>query len=317
MHWRDALLRLRALFFRRDMDEELSEELQFHVEMQAAKNQARNLDPTEAKRQARLQFGSIERASEECREARGLNLVENLLQDLRYALRILKKSPVFTAVAVLTLGFGIGLNTTLFSVVDAVALKPIPVRDSGRIVRLERWYSSGARGDIQYVFSHAEFRFLSEHNKVFSSLIEASFPRQIATSLPLDAEAARVSKAVTGPPEQAIAQMVSANYFAELGIAPVLGRVFREDEGSAPGADPVVVLSYPYWRKRFGGDSSVIGKIVKINNTAFTVIGVTPRRFVGTGNPPVLVDLWTPLSMQAQVVPGQDWLNQPLDYRFQ
>jgi len=317
MQWQDIVLRLRALFSRPEMDEELKEELQFHLEMQARKNQADSVNPAEARRRARLQFGSAERAAEECREARGLSLIENLLQDLRYAFRILKKSPIFTAVAVLTLGFGIGLNTTLFSVVNVVALKPIPVRDSGRIVRLERWFASNSRGDIQYVFSHAEYRFFSEHNKVFSSLIEATFPRHIAASLPLDAATARVSKAVMGPPEQAVAQMVSANYFSDLGVAPILGRVFRQDEGSTPGADSLIVLSYSYWQKRFSGDPAIVGKIVRINDTTFTVIGVTPRRFVGTGNPPVLVDLWTPLSMQAQVVPGQDWLNHPLDYRIQ
>lgn len=316
MYWRDALLRVQALLLHRQMDRELKEELQFHLDMQARKNEAGNRDPAEARRQARLQFGSIERATEECRESRGISALQNLLQDLRYAVRILKKSPVFTAFAVLTLGFGIGLNTSLFSVVAAVALKPIPVRDSGRIVRLERWFVSGARGDIQYGFSHAEFQFFSEHNKVFSSLIETSFPRQVAASLPLD-QAALESKAVMGPPEQATAQMVSANYFSELGVAPVLGRVFRQDEGQVPGADPVVVLSYPYWQTRFGGDPSIVGKIVKIGDTAFSVIGVAPRRFVGTGNPPVLVDLWTLLTMQPQVVPGEDWLNQPLDYRIQ
>jgi predicted permease len=317
MKWQDILLRLRAFCSRREMDEELNEELQFHLEMQARKNHVNGVSAAEARRRGRLQFGSFERATEECREARGLAPLENLGQDLRYAFRILKKSPVFTAVAVLTLGFGIGLNTTLFSVVNVIALKPIPVRGSGRIVRLERWFASDARGDIQYVFSHAEYRFFSEHNKVFSSLIEASFPRQIAVSLPLDSAAARVSKAVMGPPEQAIAQMVSANYFLDLDVAPVLGRVFREDEGITPGADPVVVLGYPYWQKRFSGDPAIVGKVVKINDTTFTVIGVAPRRFVGTGNPPVLVDVWTPLSMQGQVVPGQDWLNQPLNYRIQ
>ena len=299
------------------MDEELNDELQFHLEMQARKNQTGNVGSVEAKRRARLQFGSVEWAAEECREARGLAPFEDLFQDLRYALRILRKSPVFTAVAVLTLGFGIGLNTTLFSVVDAVALKPIPVRDSGRVVRLERWFASYARGDIQYQFSDAESRFFSDHNKTFSSLIEASFPEQIAVSLPLDAATSRVSKAFMGPPEQALAQMVSANYFSELGVVPVAGRIFRADEGDTPGADPVVVLSYSYWQQRFSGDPSIIGKIVKINDTAFTVIGVAPRQFVGTGNPPVLVNLWTLVSMQAQVLPGQDWLNQPRDYRLQ
>ena len=317
MHWRDALLRLRALARRDRMDEELNDELQFHLEMQARKNQADDVGLAEARRRARLQFGSVERAVEQCREARGLAPLEDILQDLRYGFRILRKSPVFTAAAVLTLGFGIGLNTTLFSVVDAVALKPIPVRDSGRVVRLERWFASYARGDIQYMFSHAEFRFFSEHNRTFSSLIEASFPEQIAVSLPLNAATNRVSKAVMGPPEQALAQMVSQNYFSDLGVVPVLGRIFREDEGHTPGADPVAILSYSYWQQRFGGDTSVVGKIVKIGDTAFTVIGVAPHSFVGTGNPPVLVNLWTLVSMQAQLLPGQDWLNQPRNYRLQ
>ena len=209
------------------------------------------------------------------------------------------------------------MNTTLFSVVNAVALKPIPVRDSVRIVRLERWFAINARGDIQYVFSHAEFLFFSEHNRVFSTLIETTFPLQIAASMPLDAVEARATKAVIGPPEQTTAQMVSANYFSELGVAPVLGRLFHPVEGRTPGTDPVVVLSYPFWQKRFGGDPSVVGKIVKINETAFTVIGVAPLRFVGTGNPPVIVDMWSLLSMQPQVLPGRDWLNQPRDYKIQ
>src|SRR5262249_8136904 len=107
------------------------------------------------------------------------------------------------------------------------------------------------------------------------------------------------------------------NYFANLGATPALGRGFRSGEGETPGADPVVVLSYPYWQTRFGADVSTLGKVLKINETMFTVIGIAPREFVGTGNPPLTPDFWTPLSMQAQVLRGQDWLNQPLDYEMQ
>jgi macrolide transport system ATP-binding/permease protein len=317
MHWRDALLRLRALLFRRQVDEELQEELQFHLEMQARRNQDHNLEAAEARRQARLQFGSFERATEQCREVRGFPRLDTFLQDLRYALRILKKSPIFTAVAVLTLGFGIGLNTTLFSVVDAAALKPIPVRGSGRILRLERWFASGLHGDQQYVFSYAEFRYFSEHNKVLSSLMAMSFPRTVSASLPLDAATAHATKEVMGPPEQAVVQMVSSNYFSELSDAPILGRAFGQDEGNVPGANPVLILSFSYWQTRFAADPLIVGKIVKINGTSFTIVGVAPRQFVGTGNPPVSIDFWTPLSMQAQVLPGQDWLNQPNDYEVQ
>ena len=309
--------RIYAFFRATQIDNDLDAEMASHLEFAIEENVRRGLSPVEARRQALIRFGGVQQARERHREARSLPRVETFLQDLRYALRLLKKGPVFTAVAVLTLGFGIGLNTTLFSVVDAVALKPIPVRDSGRVVRLERWFASYARGDIQYQFSHAEFRFFSENNKTFSSLIEASFPQQIAVSLPLDGATSRVSKAVMGPPEQALAQMISPNYFSKLGVVPVLGRIFREDEGEVPGADPVAVLSYSYWQSRFAGDASIVGKIVKINDSAFTVIGVAARQFLGTGNPPVLVNLWTLVSMQAQVWPGQDWLNQPRDYRLQ
>src|SRR5438045_1501092 len=117
--------------------------------------------------------------------------------------------------------------------------------------------------------------------------------------------------------ENATAQMVSENYFAELGALPALGRGFRADEGEIASADAVVVLSFPYWQARFGSDALILGKVLKINDTAFTVIGVAPREFVGTGNPPVMADFYAPLTMQAQVLPVQDWLNQPLDYEIQ
>ena len=241
--------------------------------------------------------------------------MHKLLLDSRYAVRLLAKNPVFTAVAVVTLGFGIGLNTTLFSVLNAVALKPVPVRDSGRIVRLERWFASGLHGDAQYAFSYPEFRSFASHNRVFSGVIATSFPMPVSASLPEEPATAGTKASAMGPAENATVQLVSSNYLADLGARLILGRTFTA--GDDPGSDPTLVLSYNYWQTHFSGDPQVVGKPLKINQTLFTVIGVAAREFVGTGNPPVVPDFWAPLSRQAQIVPGQDWANHPLEYELQ
>jgi len=308
---------IKHLFLRRRLYGDLSEEIREHLEEKIEELVAGGMSRKEATYAARRAFGNVTLTEENSRDVWRWAAIEDFFMDVRYGLRMLAKSPIFTVVAVLTLGFGIGLNTTLFSVVNAVALKPVPVRDSGRIVRLERWFANNLHGDSQYAFSYGEFRYFAEQNKVFSSLIATSFPLRVTASLPLDPAAARVAKTLIGPPENATVQMVSANYFAELGAAPTLGRGFRPDEGEVASAEPVAVLSYPYWQTRFGSDPLILGKILKINDTAFTVIGVAPREFVGTGNPPVMADFYAPLTMQAQVLPGQDWLNQPLDYEIQ
>src|SRR5690349_5710480 len=137
MHWRDALLRLRALFFRRRMDEELSEELQFHLEMQARKNQNQNLGPHEAKRRARLQFGSIDRTTEECREQRGVSAIEIVARDVRYAAHLLRRNPAFTSAALLLLALGIGATTAVFTVARQVLLRGLAVQNPGELTELE------------------------------------------------------------------------------------------------------------------------------------------------------------------------------------
>lgn len=317
---RTLISRLRAFLGAAKLDEELDCEIESHLAMLREENVRRGMSQDAARDAARREFGSVTQVIQSYRESRGLPWLETFLRDSRYALRMLKKSPVFTGVAVLTLGFGIGLNTTLFSVINVVAFKPVPVRDSSRIMRLERWFATnvhGLHGENQYAFSYAEFRDFAERNRVFSSLIATSFPIRIAASLPLDASTTRVTEARIGSPENAIVQIVSVNYFSELGVSPGLGRAFRPDEGEVAGAAPVVVLSYPYWQTRFGADPLILGKSLKINDTAFTIVGVAPREFVGTGNPPVTPDFWTPLSMQLQVLPAQDWASQPLDYEIQ
>src|SRR5881394_2702642 len=308
---------LKRLFSRRRLYGELSEETREHLEEKIEELVASGMSRKEAAHGARREFGNVTLIEEDSRTVWRWPSFEDFFMDVRYGLRMLAKSPIFTVVAVLTLGFGIGLNTTLFSVVNAVALKPVPVRNSERIVRLERWFRNNLHGDSQYGFSYEEFRYFAGQNRVFSSLIATSFPLRVTASLPLDPAAARVAKTLIGPPENATVQLVSENYLAEAGALPALGRGFRSDEGEIAGADPVAVLSYPYWQTRFGSDPLILGKVLKINDTAFTVIGVAPREFVGTGNPPVMADFWTPLTMQAQVLPDEDWLNHPLDYEIQ
>src|SRR6266513_1715378 len=284
----------KQLFSRRRLYGDLSEEIREHLEEKIDELVAGGMPRKEAAAIARREFGNVTLIEEDSRTVWRWPSLEVFFMDVRYGLRMLAKSPIFTVVAVLTLGFGIGLNTTLFSVVNTVALKPVPVRNSERIVRLERWFANNSHGDNQYAFFYEEFRHFAEQNKVFSSLIATSFPLRVTVSLPLDPAAARLAKTLIGPPENATAQMVSENYFAELGALPALGRGSRAHEGEIASADPVVVLSYPYWQTRFGSDPLILGKVLKINDTAFTVIGVAPREFVGTGNPPVMADFWTP-----------------------
>ena len=316
--WRYTIpLRMRSLFRRKEVEKELNEELQYHVEQKTREHVAAGLSAAEARRRAIREFGGVELSKENCRDARRVNLIETFLQDVRYGMRVLRKNPGFTLVAILTLALGVGLNTTLFSVFNAVALKPVPVRDSRRFVRLERWFASNALGTTQYAFSYAEFRSFGAQNRAFSSLVAVSFPLRVAASVPLDVSAPSSNATRMNAPESATAELVSANYFAELGVTPAAGRVLLPEEDRTPGGDAVVVLSYSYWQARFNGNAAILGKIVMLNDTPFTVVGVTSREFLGTGNPPVIPDYWTPVSMQAQVRPGQDWLNQPLDYEFQ
>src|SRR5205807_5527918 len=208
-----------------------------HLEEKIEELVAEGISRKEAAARARREFGNVTLIEEDSRTVWRWPSIEDFFIDVRYGLRMLAKSPIFTVVAVLTLGFGVGLNTTLFSVVNAVALKPVPVRNSGRIVRLERWFANNMHGDSQYAFSYEELQYFAGQNRVFSSLIATSFPLRVTASLPLDPAAARLAKTLIGPLENATAQMVSENYFAELGAAPALGRGFRADEGEVAGAE--------------------------------------------------------------------------------
>jgi putative ABC transport system permease protein len=190
--------------------------------------------------------------------------MENLLKDVKYAWRMLLKSPGFTAVAVLALGLGIGANTAIFSIFNSILWRPLPVKNPQEIVSVS---STGIVGDFPLNLSYLDVLDYRELKTVFSDLI-AYTPSPVS----LGAE---------GRPERAWAELVTGNYFAMLGVEPVRGRLFAQDEGWVLGKDPVLVLSYKYWQKRFGGDSRVIGTTVTMNKHPFTIIGVAPANYRG------------------------------------
>jgi predicted permease len=216
--------------------------------------------------------------------------VNNIRQDIQYALRTMRKSPGFTAVAVLTLALGIGANTAIFTLVNAVFFRPIPVRDPGNLVSI--------------------FTTDERNRSAVSNILPVSFPNgddlqhraQSFSGVSMYSTAA-VSMTVNGQPESLTAQTVSGNYFDVLGVQAELGRTFRPEEDAQPGAFPVIVLNYGLWERKFGGDRNVIGKTVLLNGLGFSVIGVAPRGFQGVsvlGGP----DLWVPLAMHDQIFSG-------------
>jgi putative ABC transport system permease protein len=289
---------LLSLFRRRQFEEELDEEMRYHIERQVEESIARGMNADDARHAATRAFAGVDQCKEECRDTRGINLVENLIKDLRYALRRIGQNPVFTIAAVVTIALGIGVNTALFSVYNEIALRPLPVSDPDHVVRIERWFENGSRGDLQYQFSFGEYLSARSSN-AFTGVVAAS---QLT---PVIAESGKLQ-----------AQLVSADYFEVLGINAESGRTFRPEEDRLPGGNPVVVLSHAFWAKGFNADPTVIGKTLKANSTVFTVIGIVPEEFSGTSLTPIVPDVWAPMSMQAQLVPNRDWFNDPNNKEF-
>jgi len=280
-HWLYTLpLRLRSLFRRARVEQDLNEELRDHLEQKVEVYLAKGLHPTAARRRAMLDLEGMERTKEECRDMRKVNWLHNLVQDLRFGARVLRKSPGFTAVAVLTLGLGIGANTAIFSLVDGILLRPLPYADPGRIVVFLQSYPSVGLtrwGISQYLF--ASFREQAQ-----------SFERSAAHS--------SVGVTLTGldEPLRLQAALVTAGFFQVLGVNPALGRTFLPEE-DVRGKNTVCILSHRQWRTRFGGDASIVGKPLRINETTLLVVGVMPPEF---HFPSKDTDLWIPLGLDPQ-----------------
>lgn len=304
-----TIAKVQNLLRSRSADAEVEREIATHVALLEEEYERRGMSRNEARAAARRTLGGVEQVKQAHRDQRSIPWLEQTRQDIRHACRTFARNPGFALVAVVTLAAGIGVNTTLFSAYDAVALKPLPVADPSRVVRLERWFVHGWRGDMQYAFSWPEYLYTREHQGVFSNLVATSWPVKVLAILPGDKDETQ-PRALQG-------QMVSGNYFQSFGVGATLGRTIGPDEDRAPGANPVIVLSYVFWQRAFRGDSRVLGAVIKLNGAPFTVIGVAPQEFTGTELLPQVPDFWAPATMQAQLVPGQDWLRRPADYRFQ
>jgi predicted permease len=277
----DLRYRTRALFKRAAVERDLDDELQFHLEREAAKLEATGLSPAEAMRRARLAFGGVERIKDDARDVTGVSWVETLLQDLRYAMRGLRARPMFTAAVVLTLGLGIGANVAMFGIVDRLLLRTPPyLRDASRVHRLYLTSFFDGRDNTQATTEYTRYLDFSRLTKTLEAT--AAFTQR-DLSIGVGEEAREMPVGV-----------VSASFWSFFDAPPALGRYFTPREDSVPTGSPVAVLSYALWQTRYGGRPDVIGQSLQIGPVACTIVGVAPPGFVGIadeGDPAVFIPI--------------------------
>jgi MacB-like periplasmic core domain len=250
-----------ALLNRAGTESEMDAELRSHIAAYAEDLVRTGVPQQEAMRQARMEFGGIESVKEECRESRGVSFIETLLQDIRFGLRMLHKSPGFTVVAVLTLALGIGANTSLFSVVNGVLLNPLPYPHPDQVVIASNTSSTLPETWISY----PDFLDWVRDNHSFSSL--AAYESLVSFNL-----------LGQGEPERISVTEISSGFFPTLGVTPVLGRNLSPAEDQLNGP-PAVILSGGFWKTKFGGLADIVGKAINLNGTDYTVVGVLPENF--------------------------------------
>ncbi len=296
--------RTRAWLSPHHTDQEFEKELETHLEMLTDENVRRGMPPEEAKRAARIRLGGQTQLKETNRELHGLPFLGTFFQDIRYALRMLRKNPGFTAVAILTLALGIGANTAIFSLIDAALLRSLPVRDPQHLLVFQ-WAahkSPNTKGHYSYMscptnasgehgcsFSFPMFRQFQALQDAFSSVVA------LGGDVGLNLRG-------NGPASFVHGEMVSGGFFETLGVGAAIGRTFAPADDT-PGAPPVAVLAYGYWQSAFGGDPSVAGKTILLNNIPVTIVGVAAKEFPGL-DPARARQIWLPLSLSPQL--GKD-----------
>ncbi len=250
---------LRSLFRKQQMEQELDEELRFHLERQTAENIKAGMSLEEARRAARLEMGGVEQVKQKVREVGMGRILEELWQDVRFGIRMLRKNPGFTAVAVLTLALGIGANTAIFSMVNGVLLRSLPYQQGDRLIVL-RQQQPGAK-IVNLPFSVKEILDYREQNQTLDEVVEHHIMEFTLLG--------------RGEPQQVLTGVVSANFFDVLGVKPLLGRTFLPGEDEL-GTEPILVLTYEYWQGKQGGDPDIVGKTFELNGNMHTVVGVLP-----------------------------------------
>src|SRR5215510_8475598 len=303
--WKQEIVeRLAPLKIDPAREAEIVEELTQHLEDHYAESLSRGVTPEEASLRALAELCESETLQRELRRVerpapqesillgsnRRKSMLGDIWQDLRYAVRMLGKNPGFTVIAVLTLGLGLGANTAIFSLVNTVLLRPLPVDRPDRLVTL----NNGTGRGMFPAFSYPNYKDFRDRNDVFSGLMGYRF--------------AQLSLSHDGVNERLWGYLVTGNYFETLGVKAALGRVISADDDRSAGAHPVAVVSYKCWRQRFGGEPGVIGKNVIVNGRGYTIIGVAQPGFSGTE---VIVEpeMWFPMAMQAQIELGPQWLD--------
>ena len=285
------LARLRAVLRPSDAEGRMEEEFRFHLDMEQARLVRAGLPPEAARRQALLTFGGLDAHRETMRDARGARWLGDLGADLRYALRAMRRSPGYALAVALTLGVGIGVNGIVVGYVNAVLFRPIPARAPDELVALfQRDTRTGRIGELGYE-DYLDYR---ERSGAFADLAGMS-------GVPLNLAIPGASGSVAG--DMVWGEMVTENYFTVLGMAPVAGRFFQATD-APQGANPFVVVSYDCWRRRFQADPDIMGRVVRLNGTEFTITGVAPRGFRGLRMFGFWPEMWVPIGMHAMIEPG-------------
>ena len=293
--WRtikQQLARIRGSLERRVFDRELDEELESHLALLAEHFVRRGLSPDEARYAARKQFGGVTQMKNELRERSRFRPLETLLQDSRYVLRQFRKSPLFAIAAILTLALGIGANTAIFTLVDQLILRLLPIKDPQHVVALAaqgQYYGDNMGVNV---LSYTMYQTLRDQNQVFSQMM-------CHRSMPFTAMLRSESDVLSG-------ELVSGNYFSLLGIRSAAGRVFNSNDDLHLNAHPAAVLSYGYWKRRFAGSNQVIGRTLLVNNYPLTIIGISQPGFDGL-EPSLPAQIFVPMSMTPALFPHSDF----------